>query len=32
MSLTAQESEFLSRKIGRIPNNMERQIVAAEWS
>ena len=32
MSLTAQESEFLSRKIGRIPNNMELQIVAAEWS
>ena len=32
MSLTAQESEFLSRKIGRIPNNLELQIVAAEWS
>ena len=32
MSLTAQESEYFSKKIGRIPNNIERQIVAAEWS
>ena len=32
MSLTVQESEYFSKKIGRIPNNMERQIVAAEWS
>ncbi len=32
MSLTAQESEYFSKKIGRIPNNIEQQIVAAEWS
>ena len=32
MSLTLQESEYFSKKIGRIPNNIERQIVAAEWS
>ena len=32
MSLTVQESEYFSKKIGRIPNNVERQIVAAEWS
>ena len=32
MSLTVQESEYFSKKIGRIPNNIERQIVAAEWS
>ena len=32
MSLTAQESELLNRKIGRVPNDMEQQIVAAEWS
>ena len=32
MSLTAQESEYFSKKIGRTPNNIEQQIVAAEWS
>jgi len=32
MSLTTQESEYFSKKIGRTPNNIERQIVAAEWS
>ena len=32
MSLTVQESEYFSKKIGRIPNNVELQIVAAEWS
>ena len=32
MSLTIQEAEYFRKKIGRIPNNIERQIVAAEWS
>jgi phosphoribosylformylglycinamidine synthase II len=32
MSLTPQESEYLEKKIGRKPNPLEFQIVAAEWS
>ena len=32
MSLTKQEYEFLEKKIGRKPNPLELQIVAAEWS
>ncbi|MDE1726700.1 MAG: phosphoribosylformylglycinamidine synthase subunit PurL [Thaumarchaeota archaeon] len=32
MSLTPQESEYLEKKIGRKPNHVETQIVAAEWS
>src|SRR6476660_8133159 len=32
MSLTPQESEYLEKKIGRKPNLLELQIVAAEWS
>ena len=32
MSLTVQESEYFRKKIGRTPNNIERHIVAAEWS
>ncbi|MGI0007402.1 MAG: phosphoribosylformylglycinamidine synthase subunit PurL, partial [Nitrosotalea sp.] len=32
MSLTPQESEYLEKKIGRKPNPLELQIVAAEWS
>lgn len=32
MSLTSQESEYLEKKIGRKPNPLELQIVAAEWS
>ena len=32
MSLTPQESEYLEKKIGRTPNQLEFQIVAAEWS
>ncbi len=32
MSLTPQESEYLENKIGRKPNPLELQIVAAEWS
>ncbi|MDE1762783.1 MAG: phosphoribosylformylglycinamidine synthase subunit PurL [Thaumarchaeota archaeon] len=32
MSLTPQESAYLEKKIGRKPNPVELQIVAAEWS
>ena len=32
MSLTAQEHSFLEKKIGRKPNPLELQIIAAEWS
>ncbi len=32
MSLTPQESEYLEKKIGRKPNPVELNIVAAEWS
>ena len=32
MSLTVQESEYFRKKIGRDPNSVEQQIVAAEWS
>jgi phosphoribosylformylglycinamidine synthase len=32
MSLTPNESEYLENKIGRKPNPLELQIVAAEWS
>ena len=32
MSLTPQESDYLEKKIGRKPNPVEMQIVAAEWS
>lgn len=32
MSLTAQEHSFLEKKIGRKPNSLELQIIAAEWS
>jgi phosphoribosylformylglycinamidine synthase subunit PurL len=32
MSLTPQESKYLEKKIGRKPNNLEFNIVAAEWS
>jgi phosphoribosylformylglycinamidine synthase len=32
MSLTPQESKYLESKIGRKPNPLELQIVAAEWS
>jgi len=32
MSLTPQESKYLEKKIGRKPNPLELQIVAAEWS
>ncbi len=32
MSLTPQEYDFLTKKIGRRPNPVELQIVAAEWS
>lgn len=32
MSLTTDESEYLEKKIGRKPNPLELQIVAAEWS
>ncbi|WP_101478078.1 phosphoribosylformylglycinamidine synthase subunit PurL [Candidatus Nitrosotalea bavarica] len=32
MSLTPQESKYLEKKIGRKPNPLEFQIVAAEWS
>ncbi len=32
MSLTPLESEYLEKKIGRKPNPLELQIVAAEWS
>ena len=32
MSLTPQESEYLEKKIGRKPNPLELQIIAAEWS
>lgn len=32
MSLTPQESDYLEKKIGRKPNPLEFQIVAAEWS
>jgi len=32
MSLTPQESIYLEKKIGRKPNPLEFQIVAAEWS
>jgi len=32
MSLTTQEYAFLEKKIGRKPNPLELQIVAAEWS
>ena len=32
MSLTPQESEYLEKNIGRKPNSLEFQIVAAEWS
>ena len=32
MSLTAQEHTFLEKKIGRKPNSLELQIIAAEWS
>ena len=32
MSLTPQESRYLEKKIGRKPNPLEFQIVAAEWS
>ena len=32
MSLTPQEHELLEKKIGRKPNPLELQIIAAEWS
>jgi phosphoribosylformylglycinamidine synthase len=32
MSLQKEELEYLSKKIGRQPNDTERHIVAAEWS
>ncbi|HXX06133.1 MAG TPA: AIR synthase related protein, partial [Candidatus Bathyarchaeia archaeon] len=32
MSLTPQEFDYLAKKIGRKPNPVELQIVAAEWS
>ncbi len=32
MSLTQKESDYLEKKIGRKPNSVEIQIVAAEWS
>ena len=32
MSLQKEELEYLSKKIGRQPNDVERHIVAAEWS
>ena len=32
MSLTPQEFDYLEKKIGRKPNPLELQIVAAEWS
>ena len=32
MSLQQEELEYLSKKIGRAPNDTERHIVAAEWS
>jgi phosphoribosylformylglycinamidine synthase len=32
MSLTQQEHSFLEKKIGRKPNSLELQIIAAEWS
>ena len=32
MSLTSQEYSFLEKKIGRKPNPLELQIIAAEWS
>ena len=32
MSLTTQEYSFLEKKIGRKPNALELQIIAAEWS
>ena len=32
MSLQKEELEYLSKKIGRMPNETERHIVAAEWS
>ena len=32
MSLTTQEVEYFRKKLGRTPNNIEREIVAAEWS
>ena len=32
MSLTTQEYSFLEKKIGRKPNPLELQIIAAEWS
>jgi phosphoribosylformylglycinamidine synthase len=32
MSLTPQEFDYLEQKIGRKPNHVELQIVAAEWS
>jgi phosphoribosylformylglycinamidine synthase len=32
MSLTSQEFDYLEKKIGRKPNPIEIQIVAAEWS
>jgi len=32
MSLTPQELNYLEKKIGRKPNSLEFQIVAAEWS
>src|SRR3990172_6641044 len=32
MSLTSQEHSFLEKKIGRKPNSLELQIIAAEWS
>lgn len=32
MSLTSQERSFLEKKIGRKPNSLELQIIAAEWS
>lgn len=32
MSLTPQEFDYLKKKIGRNPNDVELQIVAAEWS
>ena len=32
MNLTSQEHSFLEKKIGRKPNPLELQIIAAEWS
>ena len=32
MNLTSQEYSFLEKKIGRKPNPLELQIIAAEWS